>query len=136
MATFESRTREDLPKPAGAYGHVVRAGSFVYTAGFGPQDPGTGELPDGVAAQTQATLDNVERALSTHGLGLADVVKATVHLQELVRDFGEFNEVYNTRFSDPLPVRTTVGSDLMKILVEIDVVAYKPVSGRANGRED
>lgn len=126
VAQFESRTREDLPKPAGAYAHVVRAGSFVYTAGFGPHDPATGEIPDGVAAQTLATLDNVERALSTHGLSLADVVKSTVHLQNLRRDFPDFNEAYRTRFTDPLPVRTTVGSDLMNILVEIDVVAYAP----------
>lgn len=131
MASFESHTRDDLPKPAGAYAHVVRAGSFVYTAGFGPQDPATGELADGVGAQTAATLDNVERALSTHGLSLRDVVKVTVHLQELIRDAPAFNEVYTTRFSDPLPVRTTVGSDLMGILVEIDVVAYAPVGAPA-----
>jgi 2-iminobutanoate/2-iminopropanoate deaminase len=32
--------------------------------------------------------------------------------------------VYETYFPDPKPVRTTVGSQLSNILVEIDVIAY------------
>ena len=32
--------------------------------------------------------------------------------------------VYRSYFTPPFPVRTTVGSDLMNILVEIDFVAY------------
>jgi enamine deaminase RidA (YjgF/YER057c/UK114 family) len=113
----------DLPAPAGPYSHVAAAHGLVWTAGFGPQDPATGAVPDGVEAQTAATLDNVERALAVVGLDLSDVVKVTVHLEHLKRDFAAFNGVYATRFGDHRPVRTTVGSDLMDILVEIDVVA-------------
>jgi enamine deaminase RidA (YjgF/YER057c/UK114 family) len=54
------------------------------------------------------------------------VVKATVHLERLDRDFAAFNEVYGRRFPEPWPVRTTVGSTLANILVEIDVVAVRP----------
>ncbi|MFG1862609.1 RidA family protein [Microbispora bryophytorum] len=39
-------------------------------------------------------------------------------------DFAAFNEVYQSYFTRPYPVRTTVGSDPMDILVEIDFVAY------------
>jgi 2-iminobutanoate/2-iminopropanoate deaminase len=46
-----------------------------------------------------------------------------VHLQDLARDFAGFNQTYQQYFSDPFPVRTTVGSDLNKILVEIDFIA-------------
>lgn len=113
----------DLPTPAGPYSHVTSAQGLVWTAGFGPQDPVTGAVPDGVQAQTAATLDNVERALAVVGLDLSDVVKTTVHLQHLKRDFAAFNGVYGDRFGDHRPVRTTVGSDLYDILVEIDVVA-------------
>lgn len=95
----------------------------MYTAGFGPIDPATGEKPAGVKEQTELTLRNVEAVLAEAGLDLSDVVKATVHLQNLDEDFAEFNEAYLEIMPKPLPVRTTVGSDLNRILVEIDVVA-------------
>jgi 2-iminobutanoate/2-iminopropanoate deaminase len=119
----EMQISDALPTPAGPYSHVGTAAGLVWTAGFGPQDPVTGAVPDGVMAQTEATLDNVERALAVVGLDLGDVIKATVHLEHLKRDFAAFNGVYAERFGDHRPVRTTVGSDLMDILVEIDVVA-------------
>jgi 2-iminobutanoate/2-iminopropanoate deaminase len=121
-----SHTSRHLPAPAGPYSHVVSAAGVVWTAGFGPQDPQTGAVPEGIGAQTEQVITNVEEALRVHRLGLEDVVKATVHLQHLKRDFATFNEVYARRFPEPFPVRTTVGSDLMDILVEIDVVAVPP----------
>jgi enamine deaminase RidA (YjgF/YER057c/UK114 family) len=51
-----------------------------------------------------------------------DVVKSTVHLADL-NDFDAFNGVYREFFKAPFPVRTTVGSSLLDILVEIDVIA-------------
>jgi len=124
--TRSAHTSPDLPAPAGPYSHVVQAGDVVWTAGFGPQDPATGQVPDGIEQQTEQVIDNVEAALEGVGLGLGDVVKATVHLQHLERDFPAYNEVYARRFPQPYPVRTTVGSDLLGILVEIDVVAVRP----------
>lgn len=114
---------ENAPAPGGAYSHGIIANGFVYTAGFGPIDPATGEKPEGVREQTKLTLKNVSAVLAEAGLDLSDVVKATVHLQNLDEDFAEFNEAYLEVMPKPLPVRTTVGSDLNKILVEIDVVA-------------
>jgi 2-iminobutanoate/2-iminopropanoate deaminase len=116
-------TAPGLPRPGGAYSHVGRAAGLVFTAGFGPHDPETGEVPQGVSAQTDATLANVANALSAVGLDLSHVVKATVHLAELDRDFRDFDEVYRRVMPAPYPVRTTVGSGLLGILVEIDVVA-------------
>ena len=63
--------------------------------------------------------------LAAHGLGFDDVVKSTVHLQHLKRDFAAYNEAYKSYFTQPFPVRTTVGSELMNILVEIDFDAHK-----------
>ncbi|KOV52604.1 endoribonuclease L-PSP [Streptomyces sp. AS58] len=114
------------PRPAGAYSQGVVAGGFLYTAGFGPQDPATGETPNGVAAQTAQVLRNIGAVLAEHGLTMRDVVKVTAHLQHLQRDFPEYDAAYRAFFAEPYPVRTTVGSDLMNILVEIDVVAVMP----------
>jgi 2-iminobutanoate/2-iminopropanoate deaminase len=116
----------ELPPPGGPYSHVVEARGFAYTAGLGPDDPATGAVPDGIRAQTGQVLRNLETALAAVGLTMADVVKTTVHLADLQGDFAAFNEVYRTRFPEPFPVRTTVGSQLAGILVEIDAVAVRP----------
>jgi peptide/nickel transport system substrate-binding protein/2-iminobutanoate/2-iminopropanoate deaminase len=110
------------PRPAGAYSQAVRLGDLVWTAGFGPQDPVTGEVPDSVADQTRQVLRNVSATLEAAGLTLDDVVKTTVHLADLA-DFAEFNAAYAEFFTAPAPARTTVGSQLAGIKVEIDVVA-------------
>lgn len=123
---MEKLTSNELPTPAGPYSHVVIANGFAFTAGFGPQDPQTGEIPDGVQAQTEAVIRNVERALGVAGLDLSHVVKVTAHLADLA-DFAAYNEAYERMFPAPYPVRTTVGSQLNGILVEIDVVAALPV---------
>lgn len=122
--TIHALVSPDLPAPAGPYSHITEAAGIIWTAGFGPQDPATGAIPDGVGAQTEAVIDNLERALAAAGASLADVTKTTVHLQDLA-DFAEFNAAYGRRFAPPHPVRTTVGSTLNGILVEIDAVAVR-----------
>jgi len=121
----EKLTSSRLPRPAGPYSHLAVAAGLVFTAGFGPQDPQTGAVPEGVEAQTEAVIRNVERALGEVGLDLSHVVKVTAHLADLA-DFEAYNEVYRRMFPEPYPVRTTVGSRLGGILVEIDVVAALP----------
>lgn len=105
------------------------AGGFLFTAGFGPQDPVTGAVPKGVGAQTAQVLRNVGAVLAARGLSPRDVVKVTAHLQHLRRDFAAYDAAYREFFEEPHPVRTTVGSDLMDILVEIDVVVLLPGPG-------
>jgi enamine deaminase RidA (YjgF/YER057c/UK114 family) len=123
--THSSHVVDGLSAPGGAYSHVTQVGGLVFTAGFGPRDPGTGALPDGIEAQTVATLGNVERALAAVGVDLSHVVKTTVHLADLERDFAAFDAAYRQAMPEPYPVRTTVGSRLVGILVEIDVVAER-----------
>ena len=115
----------NTPQPAGPYSQGIEANGFFYTAGFGPQDPSTGAVADSVAEQTRQVLRNVQAVLAERGLTTSDCIKTTVHLADLA-DFAEFNEAYEEFFSQPYPVRTTVGSQLANILVEIDVVAVLP----------
>jgi 2-iminobutanoate/2-iminopropanoate deaminase len=122
MAKQEVRT-EKAPNPAGAYSQGIVAGGFLYTAGFGGFDPSSGKLVEGgVAEQTGQVMRNIAAVLAEHGLTFDDVVKSTVHLADL-GDFAGFNEAYESFLDKPYPVRTTVGSALNGILVEIDVVA-------------
>jgi reactive intermediate/imine deaminase len=112
------------PTPRGAYSQGIVAGGFLYTAGFGPHDPLSGELVgDAIEEQTAQVMRNIAAVLAVHNLDFSSVVKSTVHLQDLHRDFPGFNAVYEGFVTAPYPVRTTVGSQLAGILVEIDVVA-------------
>jgi 2-iminobutanoate/2-iminopropanoate deaminase len=125
MAEKQEIRTGDAPIPAGAYSQGVVVGDFLWTAGLGPIDPRTGAVVgDDVATQTRQVLENLRAILAARGLTFDNVVKATVHLQELHRDFAAYDAVYRSYFTSPFPVRTTVGSDLMNILVEIDLVAY------------
>jgi len=112
------------PAPGGAYSQALRVGDLIFTAGTGPWDPSTrAVVGTTIDAQTERTLENLQAILEAGGAGLADVVKTTVHLADLAQ-FAAFNAVYTRYFPDPKPVRTTVGSQLSGILVEIDAVAW------------
>jgi 2-iminobutanoate/2-iminopropanoate deaminase len=110
--------------PGGPYSQGIRAGDFVFVAGQVGKDPATGQLVgDTIEAQTTQTLENLKAILEAAGAGLADVVKVSAHLTDLSL-FDRFNKVYVNYFPDPKPVRTTVGSQLLGFLVEVDAIAY------------
>src|SRR5579864_6291774 len=100
---------QDAPTPGGAYSQGIIAGPLVFVAGQGPTDPATGNKPDGIEAQTHQVLRNVAAILRGAGYTMDDVVKVTVHLAD-INDFDAYNRVYAEYFSEPRPVRTTVGS--------------------------
>ncbi len=117
----------DAARPQAAYSQGAVGAGLLFTAGIGPQDPDSGAIVGTtIEEQTRATLRNLEQILSAAGSGFQDVVKVTAHLQHLKRDFPSFDEVYREFVEPPYPVRTTVGSDLWDILVEVDVVAALP----------
>ncbi len=115
---------EKAPMPIGPYSQGLVVGSRIYVAGQGPLDVESGKVPEGVSSQTRQVLTNIRTILEAGGSSMDDVVKTTVHLADL-KDFEAFNAVYKEFFTEPYPVRTTVGSQLYGILVEIDVIAEK-----------
>lgn len=119
---------ENGPKPKGAYSPVVRAGDFLFVSGQGPVDPDTQEFVFGdIRAQTQLTLENVERVLMGAGATRKNIVKCGVFLAHAA-EFHAMNEVYGAFFAGAAPARTTVQAGfpepIMKI--EIDCIAYLP----------
>ena len=108
--------------PTGPYSQGLTAGKTIYVAGQVPVDPVTRKVADTIQEQTHQVMKNISAILEAGGAKMDDVVKATVHLETLL-DFDEFNKVYKTYFSPPYPVRTTVGSSLNDVRVEIDVIA-------------
>ena len=110
--------------PVGAYSQGLIAGDFVFISGQGPLNPETGKIVgETIEEQTTRVLENIKAILDAAGASMSDVVKVAVHLSDLA-SFHRFNQVYATFFPDPKPTRTTVGSQLPGILVEIDAIAY------------
>ena len=124
----ETVTAGGAPEPAGPYSHAVVANGFVYVSGQGPVNLQTGSAPDGFEDQVRQTFENLGTILEAAGSGLGDVVKVNAYVTDLTR-FARFNEVYREFFAQDPPARTTVGVDLLGILVEVDCVAVVRGSG-------
>ena len=113
------------PSAIGPYSLAVAAeGKFLFVSGMTPMDPSTGKMCDGpVGEQTRIVLANMRKVVEGAGAKLSDVVSCLVFLAQLTeKNFGEMNAVYKEFFVGDYPARTTVGAQLMNMLVEIECV--------------
>lgn len=115
----------DFLPGGGHYSAARKVGNLLFTAGQVPRDGDRNVIGTTIEEQTRATLAKVSALLEQFGATLEDVVKATIHLQDL-NDAPGFNAAYAAHFPEAKPVRTLVGSDLNGVMVEIDVVAALP----------
>jgi len=116
---------DQAPVAIGPYSQAIIAGSFLYTAGQIPLDPGTGQIVQGdVTVQTERVMRNLAAVLEAAGTSWSNVVKTTVFLQDMA-DFPRVNEVYGRMIGDARPARSTVQVSALPrgVLVEIDAVA-------------
>ncbi|WGK63670.1 RidA family protein [Croceiramulus getboli] len=117
-ASHEPR-KKDAP-----YSDAVQVGNLFFLAGQVGIDGETRALvPGGIQAETKQVLENIKSVLEQHQMTLADVVKATVILED-INDFQAFNEVY-TSYLPQKPARTTFAAAGLaaNAAIEIEVVA-------------
>jgi reactive intermediate/imine deaminase len=97
------------PQAIGTYSQAVRAGDTLYISGQIPLDPASGQLVGGdIDAEIRRVFDNITAIAKAAGGSLANAVKLTVFLTDLVH-FPKVNEVMATYFSEPYPARAAVG---------------------------
>jgi len=113
------------------FSHAVETDGWVTLTGQMPTNPADpdGPLPNGIVAQTNAVMRNLEIVLQGVGLDLRHVVQCRCYLTEFERDYAAFNETYQCYFpADRRPARTTVGVTALAVgaLVEIDMLARRP----------
>ena len=117
------------PAAIGPYSQAIRSGDLVFCSGQLGLDPATGELADGVEAQAERSLRNLQAVLDAAGLSFSDVVKPTIVLADIA-DVTKVNAVYAALMPDPPPARSTIGVGALPKggLVEIEAIARRPIA--------
>jgi reactive intermediate/imine deaminase len=104
--TKQAITSPDAPAALGPYSQAIRAGNTVYLSGQLGLDPKTGNLVEGVEAQTHQVFKNLRAVALAAGASLDDMVKLSILMQNL-GDFAKVNEIMAGYFKQPYPARAT-----------------------------
>ena len=114
------------PPAGGPYSQAIATDELVFCSGQIGADPATGQLAEGLEAQTQQVLRNLQAVLDAAGCTFGDVVKTTCFLAD-INDFAAFNEIYVGFMTDPAPARSTfqVAALPRGARVEIEAIAVR-----------
>ncbi|KAF8357790.1 hypothetical protein PRIPAC_92785, partial [Pristionchus pacificus] len=94
----------NAPAAIGPYSQAVRVGDTIYLSGSLGLLPETGNLTEGIQAQTHQSLKNIGEVLKAAGVGYGNVVKTTVLLASM-DDFQTVNKIYQEYFTEKFPAR-------------------------------
>ena len=117
------RTAE-APAPAGAYSQAIATGELVFLAGQGPFRPDGSRVEGPFDDQARQTFANLTAVAEAAGSSLANAVRVGVFLRDM-GNFGAMNGIYREFFSEPLPARTTIQSDLPGFEIEVDAILLR-----------
>jgi 2-iminobutanoate/2-iminopropanoate deaminase len=104
----------------GPYSSAVEAGELVFVSGKIGQQGGSFE------EEAETAIDRVEQQLNELGLGLGDIVSATVYLSDMDL-YSRINAVYGKRLPAPYPARACIAVKTLprNARVEIQVIARR-----------
>ncbi len=117
---------DKAPAAIGPYSQAVILGNIVFTSGQIAINPANGEIEaEGIEAQTEQVMKNLEAILSAAGTDMTKAVKTTCFLADM-GDFAKFNEVYGKYFTTK-PARSCVAVKTLpkNVLCEVEVIAEK-----------
>ena len=117
-----------VSKHIGTYSDAVETGAglrWLYTSGTPGLSPATGELPEGIEAQTRQAWQNIIAALKMANMTIGDMVKVNTSLVD-ASDKATYVKVRKAILGDVKPAfMLSVVNELIRpgMLVEIEVVA-------------
>lgn len=108
------------------YSRAVVDGEWVFVSGTTGFDYATMKIADGVVAQAEQCLRNIETALAQAGAGLRDVVRVTYMLPDAA-EFPACWPVLRRYFGEIRPAATMIAVGLAdpRMRIEIEVTARK-----------
>jgi 2-iminobutanoate/2-iminopropanoate deaminase len=114
------------PAALGPYSQAIVAGDFVFCSGTAGIDPDSGQVLDGIEAQTEQALRNLGAILEEAGSSLTNLVRTTIMYAD-VADFGRINEIYARHMPDPPPARSAPANVRLPhgLLISIDAIALR-----------
>jgi 2-iminobutanoate/2-iminopropanoate deaminase len=120
---------DSAPAALGPYSQAIIAGGFVFCSGTAGIDPATGAIGEGIEAQVDQALRNLDAILAAAGASLANLVKTTIFYQN-VDDFAAINAVYARYMPEPPPARSAPANVNLPrgLLISIDAIAVLPAA--------
>ena len=115
---------DKAPAAIGPYSQAIAVGNLVFTSGQIPINPQSGLVEaEGITAQAEQVMINLDAVLSAAGTSLDNAVKTTCFLSDM-SDFAAFNEVYSKYFKGN-PARSCVAVKTLPkgVLCEVEVIA-------------
>lgn len=109
-----------------AYSRAVVQGEWVFVSGTTGFDYTTMQIPEGVAAQCEQALRNIEAALREAGANVADIVRVTYVLPRR-DDFPACWPVLRRWFGEvrPAAMMITAGLADERMFIEIEATALR-----------
>jgi enamine deaminase RidA (YjgF/YER057c/UK114 family) len=109
------------------FSRAVVDGPWVFVSGTTGFDYTTMTIADGIVAQTDQCLRNIQAALAQADATLADVVRVT-YIVPKADEFRECWPVLRKHFGDIRPAATMISAGLIdpRIRIEIEVTARVP----------
>jgi enamine deaminase RidA (YjgF/YER057c/UK114 family) len=120
-------------EPVVGYSRAVAAGDFVFVSGCTSVDGAEFVHAGDAYAQTRQAISNAAGALAGLGASLADVVQTRMYVTDISR-WQEIGLAHGEAFGQVRPAATMVEvASLIEpgMLVEVEVVAYRPGIGQA-----
>lgn len=124
MTALKRINSSNAPEAIGPYSHAICSSHMLYVSGQLPVNPLTGRIEaEGITAQTEQVMRNIEAILKEAGSSFERIVKTTCYLKDM-KDFQAFNEVYG-KYAVSLPARACFAVlELPKnALVEVECIA-------------
>jgi 2-iminobutanoate/2-iminopropanoate deaminase len=108
-------------RPCEAPGAAEVVDNCSGTAGI---DPVAGAIAEGIEAQTEQALRNLQAVLTAAGTSMSNLVKTTIFYAN-VEDFATINQVDAQHLPDPPPARSAPANVVLPhgLLISVDAVA-------------
>ena len=109
-----------------AYSRAVIKDGWCFVSGVTGYDYTKMLMPEGVAAQAEASFQTIGRVLTEAGFQLADIVRVQYTLVDAAL-VAELSPILSAHLGDVRPAATMIVAGLIKpeMLIEIEVTAFK-----------